>query len=249
MTGTLAKNDVHVWYCFCDDPVVVERQSQYRALLTDDEVARRERFAFAKDRQLFLVARTLLRTTLSRYAAVEPAAWRFAWTAQGKPFLPPDGNTPPLHFNVSHSGKIAACAVTLGHEVGVDVESMTGRADLRVAAHFLSPGELARLDNAEAGARRTLFYRYWTLKESYAKALGKGLSMRFTEFSFLLDEQSQPVLVEDESERQGTDFKSATSWYFHQQMVAPHYCLAVAAQRPSTSAPVFTIRCEPPCLT
>ncbi len=243
MAGTLAENDVHVWYCFCDDPVVVSQQARYRALLTPDEIARSERFAFAKDRHLFLVARALLRTTLSRYEAIDPAAWRFEWTAKGKPFLPSGSSTSSLKFNVSHSGQVAVCAIAIEHDVGVDVEAMTGRADPRVASHFLSPNELAQLHDAEDAARRELFYRYWTLKESYAKALGMGLSMRFTEFSFCLNESAQPTLCS------GIAIQDrAASWHFHQQLLTPHYCLAVATQRPRDCRPDFTITCAPPQL-
>ena len=241
MDGKLTENGVHVWYCYCDDPLVVAKQHEYAALLTDDEIARQKRFAFEKDRRLFLVARALLRTTLSRYADVAPEAWRFEQTTKGKPFLPPNANLPPLEFNVSHSGQMAACAVTLRHTVGVDVESTTRRADPKVAGHFLSPSELALFLDAEDEARRELFYRYWTLKEAYAKALGSGLSMRFTEFSFLLKAQSPPTIVLNPSDRDPTD-----NWQFHQQLLARDYCLAVAARRPTASRPTFTVRCEPP---
>ncbi len=243
MAGNLTENDVHVWYCHCDDPQVSARQDQYMSLLADDEIARYKRFAFEKDRRLFLVARALLRTTLSRYATVAPDAWQFEQTDKGKPFLPPNANVLPLQFNVSHSLQVAACAVTLGRCVGVDVESTTRRADAKVAGHFLSPNELSLFLEAEDETKRDLFYRYWTLKESYAKALGIGLTLRFTEFSFALHDQAPPTIALDTSAH-----NPASHWQFHQQMLAPHYCLAVAVQCPTAERPNFTVRCEPPCL-
>lgn len=243
MAGKLTENDVHVWYCHCDDPLVVARQDQYMALLANDEIARYERFAFEKDRRLFLVARTLLRTTLSRYATVAPDAWQFEQTDKGKPFLPTNPDLPPLQFNVSHSLQMAVCAVTLRYSVGVDIESTTRRADPKVAGHFLAPNELSLFLEAEDERRRELFYRYWTLKESYAKALGIGLTLRFTEFSFTLHEEAPPTIVLDPPAHDPT-----CHWQFHQQMLAPDYCLAVAVQRSTTPRPTFTVRCEPPCL-
>jgi 4'-phosphopantetheinyl transferase len=240
----LTENDIHVWYCFCDDPQVVEHQDTYRALLTDDERQRRERFAFEKDRNLFLVARVLLRTTLSRYADVPPAQWRFAQTARGKLFLPEDADTPPLSFNVSHSGKAAVCAVTLSHPIGVDIESTDRRTEQKVARYFLSPAEMAEFQRAEGAAKKDLFYRYWTLKEAYAKALGMGLSVRFTEFTFRLGQDRSPTISFDRAGEDGAE----RHWHFFQTPIEPHYVLAVAVNRPGDRPPSLQVRHAPPHL-
>jgi 4'-phosphopantetheinyl transferase len=243
MDSTLTENSVHVWYCHCDDPLVSAKQQQYMTLLASDEIARYTQFAFEKDRRLFLVARALLRTTLSRYAEVAPDAWRFETTAKGKPFLTDDLGAPPLDFNVSHSDRLAACVVTQFRRVGIDVESTNRRVDPDVTRYFLSPSEMALFLKTEGQARQELFYRYWTLKESFAKALGLGLSMRLTEFSFVLNDQTCPTILFDAA----ADGPEA-NWHFLQQMIAPHYCLAVAAEAPRDKRPEFVIRCEPPRL-
>lgn len=241
MPGPLTQNDVHIWYCYCDDPRVVADQQRLRSLLSIDELARYERFAFEKDRNLFLLARCLLRTALSQYAAVAPADWTFEHTGKGKPFLAPQSGLPPLSFNVSHSKKLAVCALTLEHRIGIDVESTARRTNPKVADYFLSPREKSNYLQASETDRRELFYRYWTLKEAYAKALGMGLSLRFTNFSFQLDESSPPALVEKPE-------ASDAVWQFHQQQLSPDYWLALAVEGSTPERPVITCQHEPPRL-
>lgn len=204
-------------------------------LLAAEEVARYERFAFEQDRRRFLVARGLLRTTLCRYVPVDPAAWRFEQAGAGKPFLAVDSGVPPLQFNISHSQQLAACAVTLNRRVGVDVESVTRRTSQRIVKYVLSTHELARYGNTAGEVQRELFYRYWTLKEAYAKGLGVGLSLRFNEFSFHLTEQGPPSLGVNPS-------GPSSDWAFHQQRVPPHYWLAVAVEDRSEDRPLFRVQ-------
>ena len=88
----------------------------------------------------------------------------------GKPWLP---EHPEIHFNLSRAGRLAV-AVFADTDVGCDVEQVR-RADMELAKKFFCAGEygyLARLQEGEP--RDTAFYRLWTLKESFAKAIGLG---------------------------------------------------------------------------
>ncbi len=243
MTRNLSDREVHVWYCSSDDPLVAARQQDYMRLMSADECDRYERYAFEKDRQLFLVARALLRTVLSQYVSVAPEAWSFQQTAMGKPFLALDPDWPPLQFNLSHSQQRVACAVTLTHPVGIDVECITRRVDPQVAKHFLSPKEEAQFLQATQEERREIFFRCWTLKESYAKALGLGLSLRLTDFSFLLHENRPPVVCLPNSAA-----GSAEDWQFFQQRIEPRYYLAVAVRCPRQQEIQFSLTHARPLL-
>ena len=83
--------------------------------------------------------------------------------ADGKPCA--DG----IFFNVSHSGDVAALAVSTANEVGLDIEKITDREDARLAAYCLCEGEY------EAYLGGTPFLQLFTAKESLAKAEGHGL--------------------------------------------------------------------------
>ena len=243
MTVQLSENDVHVWYCRCDDPAVVERFDDYMLLLSPDEQERRSRFRFEEDRQLFLVSHALLRAVLSQYAPVAPTEWKFQQTAKGKPLVAADAGLPALQFNLSHTANLAACAVTRTCPVGVDVESLDRHADPKVAQRVLTPSELKQFQEAAPRQQKELFFRYWTLKESYVKAVGLGLAMSLREISFVLSETNPPAIVFS-----AASSENARAWQFHQQPVDPHYFLAVTVARPTGDPARFRVLDAPPPL-
>jgi 4'-phosphopantetheinyl transferase len=117
-----------------------------------------------------------VRTTLSRYADVDPRRWRFRTGPQGKPEIAGPAGAPPLRFNLSHTRGLVACVVTLGLDAGVDVERTARhlRDPLALARHGFAPAERAALTRLAGRARRELFFDIWTLKEAYVKARGAG---------------------------------------------------------------------------
>ena len=95
----------------------------------------------------------------------------------GKPFLK---GVKDVHFNLSHSGDIVMCAVSDG-EVGCDIENVrNGRVE--VAERFFT---VAEREFIELGDKNERFFRLWTLKESFIKANGAGLSLPMNSFSVL----------------------------------------------------------------
>jgi len=186
---TLRQDDVHVWTAVPErisSPVLLK---EYETLESADERARRLRLYFARHRHERLVAVALVRTTLSRYADVDPAAWVFERNEWGRPDLVPGQCAAPLRFNLSHTEGLVACAVTLGRDVGVDVESVERRGQtLAIADRYFAPAEVRELHESPAARQRERFFEYWTLKESYIKARGLGLRIPLRHFAFRLDD-------------------------------------------------------------
>jgi 4'-phosphopantetheinyl transferase len=239
MAYALGENEVHIWYSHCDDPDVIAREAEHLDLLSNDEIARFERFKFEKDRRLFLTARALLRISLSRYADIKPSEWKFQQTVKGKPYLNDSTEIPAFSFNVSHSGHLAVCAITLRHQIGVDIESTTRQADPRVTKYFMSPLEMSQYEKARPDKKQELFYRYWTLKEAYAKALGMGLSLQFTDFRFVWDHEVPRAALAPEIEPTPPSDEEPRWWYFHQSELASHYILSVAVKTHFPTRPRF----------
>lgn len=79
-------------------------------------------FAVEEARTQFLAARSLLRTVLSIYQPRRPSDWVFTANAYGRPRLIDEQATIPLHFNLSHTHGMVACAISRTEEVGIDVE-------------------------------------------------------------------------------------------------------------------------------
>lgn len=115
------------------------------------------------------VARRLLGHGLQRAFGMRPDAVAIERDARGKPRL---AGRPGVHFNIAHCPRAVAVAVA-DQPVGVDVEEVRAR-DPYVAARCFDASEVARVEAAPDPDRE--FFRYWTLKESYVKALGSGLS-------------------------------------------------------------------------
>lgn len=137
-------------------------------------------------------------------------------TVLGKPFLK---EFPGIQFNLSHSGPYGVCAIS-GAPVGVDVELVRPlRRD--VAKRFFTSTEQGWLERHPPEE----FFRLWTRKESFSKALGKGLTLPMGSFS-VLDE----VLYRD-----------GAAWYFSSHPLEGGY-LTVCAQEPE---PVWVL-VEPP---
>ncbi len=187
MSDPLPRDQVHLWYLrpeAATDPALVQA---YLALLAPDERERWRRFSVAEAGQLYLLARALLRTTLSRYADVPPQAWVFEPNRYGRPELAGPAGAPPFRFSLSHAEGLVACLVALDREVGVDVEATERTGDLlEIADRFFAAAEAEALRSLPEPERRARFFEYWTLKESYIKARGLGLSLPLHDFAFEL---------------------------------------------------------------
>jgi 4'-phosphopantetheinyl transferase len=227
---TLTADDVHVWHvdpALVSDPALIRR---YDALMSPDERARHARFVFPRDQHIYLVARALVRTTLSKYADVEPKAWTFQEGPYGRPEIAGPPGVAPLRFSLSHTAGLVALAVASHADVGIDVEGINARASgLDIASHFFAPSEAADLEALPPEQQGRAFLEFWTLKEAYIKATGLGLSMPLKSFAFQLTDPPAiafgPSSTGDPSE-----------WHFSRLDLSPHHLAALAVRvkrRPS----------------
>lgn len=110
----------------------------------------------------------------------------FVYGEQKKPCL---RDYPHLHFNLSHSGTMAMAAFA-GSEVGCDIEEMR-KPNYQVVKRFFAPEEIRQVEKeADPEKKRELFYRFWTLKESFIKATGEGMQRPLDGFAFQLPRPS-----------------------------------------------------------
>ena len=234
MIELLPFRSVHVDLVSTDNAEVLTRRDRYLSLLTPDEHERMARLIFDRDRQRFLLTRALVRTTLSRYAPVAPADWRFLANVHGRPEIAdrPAG-VPDLRFNLSHTEGLIACAVTIGREVGVDVEHIGRRLTHDVPARFFAPSEVADLRARPENEQARVFFDYWTLKEAYIKARGFGLALPLGDFAFHLSPDRTPSIT----------FEPAlpddpATWQFAQDWPTPTHRLGLAVRRGGDDLPV-----------
>ena len=187
--ATIQPDEIHLWFAFPDEIQDDALISEYQKLMTPDERVRHQRFHFAKHRHQYLIARALVRTILSGYSGIKPQYLRFTENTYGRPEIEGNEYLPPFRFNLSHTEGLIFCAVVLKHDIGVDVEDMERpEVSPAIAERFFSPREVEELNNLPERLKRNRFFDYWTLKESYIKARGMGLSIPLEQFSFHLSE-------------------------------------------------------------
>lgn len=169
----IGPDEVHCWAARLDCPP--EQVQALTALLSDEERRRASRLRFDESRSSFIVARALLRKILSRYVALTPREILFFYTATGKPILAPWFGK-AIQFNVSHSGQLALYAVSINHNVGVDVERIVPIAEAAsIARRFFTREEAEQIEEGTDG-NHEFFYRIWTRKEAILKCSGEGIT-------------------------------------------------------------------------
>lgn len=175
-------------------------ESRYRAdddwsVLSDDEEARAARYRVESPRRRFRLCRRAVRRCLGWLTQVDPAALRFASERNGKPILQRPADT-GLTFNVSHTGDWGVLAVSWRRQLGVDIESIDPQLDTHgLSRRYFSPDEQSQLAQLPAAMHTAGFYRLWTSKEAYMKALGLGMLLPLGSFTMSADPDLPPAFL------------------------------------------------------
>ena len=215
---------IQLWFAFPDDAQSESVAAAYAALLSDDELGRLQTFRFEKSRREYLTTRALARTALANCSEISAREWRFRPTKFGKP--EPDQLT-SLEMNLTNCPGLVACAISEHAAVGIDAEPVHRAPQiLEIAESVFTPlerQELKILDTPGRRFERALFL--WTLKESYLKARGTGMSVPPQKISFVFGKSECPKLqldpcLGDKAER----------WQFCSLNYAEH-CITLTTER------------------
>lgn len=229
---------IDVWLARPDAMRAPSLLDRYQLLMSDDERTRAACFRFARDRHIYTITRALVRTTLSRYAPVHPSAWVFTADPHGRPQIAvshPLANR--IVFNVSHTAGLIALAIRWDLAVGVDVENVRERQTaLEVVDTFFSVEERRALAGLPPASLHDRFFEYWTLKESYVKARGRGLSLPLDRFTIAFPDEetislSCSPLFDDDASR----------WCLWQFRFGNAHLVAVCAERDRDRTPQVSI--------
>ncbi len=229
--------EIHLWFC---RPYELELDHAYltllQATLDADELQRMRRFKFERHRQQFCVSHAMTRWVLSHYANLPPEQWQFDKNEHGKPFVS-NGAYRDLQFNLSHTDGLQLLAVRRALPVGADVERRNGRVEgPNIANRFFSPAEVAELRRFPDDIQRKVFFDYWTLKESYIKACGKGLVIPLRHFSYSLTQDAIGISFAPERDDEPGD------WQFWLLAAGIDHTCALAASGALQATRVATLR-------
>ena len=216
---------VHIEFGELD--LAAEALDEARSVLSDDERKRADRFLREVDRTRFAAARSLLRRTLAGVLETRPERLTFTYGAHGKPALGPPFAARGVRFNLSHSAGRALIAVARDREVGVDLERIRPvRFGAKIARRFFSEREQYALDGLTGSAWDEGFFRCWTRKEAFIKAVGDGLTFPLKSFSV-------PMTREAENEAVQIHEGSPTSrhWILSALEACPGFLAAIVVER------------------
>lgn len=135
----------------------------------------------------------------------------------GKPYLLEETE---ISFNLSHSGNYAA-AIFGFLQVGIDIEKKRSKKEA-VARRFFHSQEYEYLLSMEENLQEMCFTKIWSRKESYVKAIGKGLHLKLTDF----------CVCEDTVEKNGL-------WHLKSFEQIAGYALSVCAKEEINAEPQF----------
>lgn len=189
--------DVDVWLLPISRLTEEEREL-HKSLLSIEEREKAARFVSSPARDQFTAARALLRTALSKYTELSTEVWVWSSNDYGRPLVALPEEFRNTKFSVSHTNGLVVCAICGSREVGVDAEYHLPHLDfLGLSRSFFSYPEAQHLRRLEGHHLRSAFYAYWTLKESYVKARGIGLSLPLDSFWFEIGHDSPRLFCGD----------------------------------------------------
>ncbi|HZZ58817.1 MAG TPA: 4'-phosphopantetheinyl transferase superfamily protein [Opitutaceae bacterium] len=229
--GALAEGELQLWRVRADRPC-----EDWRGYLPDAEWSALARFHFPADARREAASRAARRILIGRILGREPREVAFARGPQGKPELAKTGTGSPgaeeLQFSASHSGDWALVGLARGMRLGVDVELERPADSEDIAGRFFAEEERRELAALAGKERERAFFALWTLKESYLKGLGRGLSQPLQSFAVRL--QPAPELVRCA--------EGAGDWRLLRLPFEPGYAAAAAAEGDLRRCRTFALR-------
>jgi 4'-phosphopantetheinyl transferase len=229
---TGAKDTIEVRsLCLLSSKSETDRLAGY---LCVSERERAARFHFRADYDRYVAARAFLRLQLGAFLDSDPKSLLLQHTGHGKPFIEKCG----IEFNLSHSGDWVLFAFTRSAPIGVDIEHIRPLSDMReVAKQNFAASEFGLWEATFERDRTEAFYRCWTRKESFIKAIGEGLSCPLNSFevAFGLNQPARLTSVDGDAEQ-------AASWWMADISGFTGYAAAVTARPANVGNVTLVVR-------
>ena len=161
-------------------PVRPDQYNYWIFRMPEEKRRKIEKFLHTADKKRSLYGDVLCRNLVASRLKLDVGDVEMETNSFGKPFV---RRQPPVFFNISHSGRWVVCAIS-DNEVGVDIEEIKP-IDMDIARRFFTENEYEAIMAHKESERLDAFYTWWTLKESYIKHIGKGLSIPLNSFEII----------------------------------------------------------------
>lgn len=153
------------------DSLILSHQED---ILSQDEQQKASRFIDEKDRRWYAFCRWQLREILAQRLGCHPREVVFDYSAHGKPSLANIHHS-MLQFNLSHTKNRGLIVTHPYLPIGVDIEAATQDDHSGLINRFFHPHEKALFKTLSVSEKAQMFYMWWVIKESLAKAYGGSL--------------------------------------------------------------------------
>ncbi|XP_061576266.1 L-aminoadipate-semialdehyde dehydrogenase-phosphopantetheinyl transferase [Cololabis saira] len=205
-----------------------------------EEKDRIGQFMFAKDAKSAMAGRLLLRRFVCERMGIPWAEIRLERSPRGKPVLAAplkvrSDSDESWSFNLSHQGDYTVLAAEQGVEVGVDVmkTTMPGSSSVpeffRIMTRQFTAYEWSVIQSAGSEQKQlATFYRHWTLKESFIKAIGTGLGFNLQRIEFHLPGEPLTQNQVLRQTRMHLDEEEEENWIFEESLLDASHHVAVA---------------------
>jgi 4'-phosphopantetheinyl transferase len=214
---TISDREVHVWTIALSNQVV--SADNIKSVLSYLELRKLDEINGISEKERYAYYRGLLKLILSKYLSLQPENIIINVTKKGKPFI----KDSDIKFNISHKEDFAVVAITKNSEIGIDVENIDNNINyLRLIERFFTEEEKETFKELRPTSQRTLFFRIWTMKEAFVKALGQDIVKFFNKFSVKFSENG--IL--------GVKFKGDPfkyHWWFQNKIIFDKYACSVIA--------------------
>lgn len=222
--------DISVW-----DPSLLDFSLAMSSLPHQEHISI-TRYVKLEDRKRSLVSRLLQYALIHQVLGIPFDEIIIKRTIEGKPYLVADklnSEFPNFNFNVSHHGDYVAIASEPICLVGVDIVLVDftpgNETVLQYISNFSSYFSTLEWDKiVNAGSDKLIldeFYRYWSLKEAFVKAIGTGVGYRLDSLEFPQTRGTNIVARVDGQELQ--------DWKFQVSELGRGHTVCVAKGHPS----------------
>lgn len=173
------RNMIEIYTIHLNSPISQDDFQRLLQHVSEERKARILRYRQYEDACRSLAGDLLIRHALQKSFGLCDSDLRFGKSRHGKPILL---SHPEYHFNLSHSGNHIVAGVGL-LPLGVDVEIVRS-IDFKVAKRFFSEEEYLFITHQPFDDGLWSFFKLWTLKESFVKAIGSGLRIPLNSYRF-----------------------------------------------------------------
>lgn len=178
----LFNGEIHVWsLSLITDTPFYER---CKSALTATEHQRISYFNFKQVQDSYIISQGGLRLLLSFYLNIEPSKIQINKHSKGKPYTADDTS---LCFNISNSGNYVIFAISRAGEVGIDIEKLRTLPDLNELIEKNFSSKEKQYISKNTTLKELRFFKFWTVKEAYLKAIGEGMRLPPSNLEFTIE--------------------------------------------------------------